>query len=162
MLIIVICAIWASLLFCHILKTGFSTEYFDVKYYPMVVNDIRDKDNAVHFPKTIPPEAKDVQFFYYSSGMGGETLYLGFDIDESYIENEKKKIYLKTVQKDEAAHYFGFARGSYRMSADRYSDFYLIKSELVNPNSEQLFFSGYGGIATKKGSILYYYVNPEG
>ena len=114
---------------------------------------------------TIPNAAKDIQFYSYSSGLGGQTILLHFEIDKDYIKNEIDNSNLKKISADEIGFIFSHARGDrQQIHQDLYNYFYEIKRDYTNKDKYEIIWNGFGGIAVDKNftRILYYYVNPEG
>ena len=148
-----------------IYKTGFSTETRNIKEYQTELNDSRDKEAAAIFPKEIPNAAKEIQFYSYSSGLGGQTILLQFEIDKNYIKNEIDNSNLKEISSDEICFIFSHARGDrQKFNLDIYNSFYGIKRDYTNKDKYEIIWNGSGGIAVDKNftHILYYYINPEG
>lgn len=63
-----------------------NAQCYDVNYYPEKLKHM-NQQYVLHFPKEIPKEATDIA---YRSTHSLE-MYLKFDIDEKYIDNELKK-----------------------------------------------------------------------
>lgn len=147
---------------CNIYKTGFSEEKTDIKYYNSAIANCRDKEGIKQFPQKIPDSA-DINFYSYSSGLGGQTIILSYKADKQFIKSEiSKPIYEKLSAKD-VSFIFSHARGNkHKISPNSYTYFYSIKRDLAN--KERNFLTGFGGIATDKDltHIMYYHINPEG
>lgn len=148
-----------------IYKTGFSTETQNIKKYQIELNDSRDKEAVSIFPAKIPNTANEIQFYSYSSGLGGQTILLQFRIDQNFIRKEMNNSNLKKLSPDEINFIFSHARGNReQIHQDLYTYFYEIKRDYTNKDKYEIIWNGFGGIAVNKDltRIMYYYVNPEG
>lgn len=146
----------------YIYKTGFQTEETDIKYYNSAICNCRDKEGCKHFPQKISDELPDIKFYYYSAGLGGQTILLEFNTDKNFVDNEIKKPIYKKLSSEEINYIFVHARGNRRNIYTNFNDFYGLKRD--SKKQDNNLFTGFGGIAVNKDKtkILYYHINPEG
>ena len=152
---VIVCTL---LIVYNIYVTGFQTEKTNIKYYSYALRCCRDKEQCSHFPLKIPKNAQNTNFYYYSAGLGGQTILLEIKENKTYINDIiKNPIYTK-LSKEEVNYIFTHARGN-KKNIDKHNyTFYKL-----NTNKNHTPFSGFGGIATDNNTkILYFYINPEG
>ena len=160
LLLVVLCTLLVGY---NIFKTGFSTENTNIKYYHSALLNCRDKEGTIHFPAEIPPNAKDIYFYSYSSGLGGQTILLHFKIDEKFIQNEMDNHSYNKISTTDVNYIFSHGRGNLKNFSSKQYTFYELKRKIDNNAKTEFSTAGYSGIATDNSltQILYYYINPE-
>lgn len=152
-----------------IYKTGLCTEYDSVKNYNQALNTSRSEEGIAHFPKTIPLNATDITFYFFSGGFYHQRMFLEFKTDESYINNELNNFkFIKGISPDNTTEWNAFynmeqAKYDAKINTDKYT-YYAINNERNNNLYQQKTFPYFSGIGVDKTNkkILYYYINPEG
>ncbi len=125
-----------------------------------------------HFPKKIPKNAKNIQFLRrYNNWFGSEEIYLKFDIDKNYIENELKKYkfnYKEGVEADNAEptlfrHHDNILVEMGIPYKKREGFTFYIIHDYESETPRQNYFLYYYGIAVNKSktTIVYFYENPD-
>ena len=153
-LIVVVQVIIASIIWYHYSEIRMESIYNKLKNYPLAL-EAYPAEQVAHFPEKIPTEASNIVFFAKTYTIfGNQFLYLKFDINKKYIENElKKHSYLRTWEYDSSQKYY--------YNGINYSDFTFY--DISDSTQEKLLATGlpyyYGiGINKKQNQILYYYV----
>ena len=120
-----------------------------------------------HFPKEIPSDAKNAYFYMYTNNwFGSEGIFLVFDADKNYIEQEIKKYKYKYIVQPHTDDYnpaFKNKRNSMKIQHNNdfemnESDFtfYAIGSDVALGNSGRAHEYGIG-VNEKQNTIIYYY-----
>ena len=139
-----------SFLFCT------NEEYkFDKPQYYEEVLEYFEKDKVAHFPKHIPESAKNIEMDgYYLSIFGSRSIFIKFDIEQSYIDRELKKY--KFIKKDNAnSNTFSYVSNHSNININDY-DIYILNGELSRRGN------CYGiGINKTKTQITYFYLDPD-
>lgn len=126
-----------------------------------MVNPERTK----HFPSKIPDNATNVELkTSYISFFGSEDIYLKFNIDKSYIDEELKKYKYVNVYKNgkwQKPKKYDHRFYSGDINIDGFT-FYVI-NDLENENLPGHHFPYHYGIGVNydKNQIIYYYENPD-
>ena len=134
-----------------------------IQKYKSVLSSIEKQSEIIHFPKTIPNDAKDVKFYYWTSSMNGSLLLLQFKINKKYIQNELKRLsfinYYQPIGCRQNIYHFPHQKDFINPNN---LTFYVLK----NKDNEYIFkkyfpyFSGIGVDRTME-HIVYYYIEPD-
>ena len=153
-LIVVVQIIISSIIWYHYSELRMESIYNKLENYPLAL-EAYPAGQVEHFPKKIPAEASNIVFFAKTYTIfGNQFLYLKFDIDKKYIENElKKHSYLRTWEYDSSKKYY--------YNGINFSDFTFY--DIGDSTQEKQLAIGipyYYGIGVNKTQtqILYYYV----
>lgn len=167
--IILVFAIGTCKVLYHIFAEGLCTEYTNIKHYQDALNIVREPEGITHFPHEIPKKAKNIKFYSFSGGFYHQRIFLEFDSDKNYIDNEIKRLNLLPPIKIQdtkdiiAIQSIELAKSEAKIDTNKYT-YYAIDNNynrsLISHN-EFPFFSGIG-INKDKTQIFYYFVNPEG
>ena len=148
--------IFAGLIVLGVLY-GLNQEYMNDKpeYYEKVIERVTPKDRVKHFPNHIPQNAKnivmDASIFSF---FGSLDVFLKFDIDKTYIENELKQYKFKSIQRPDMNN-FGYVLSKMGTSTKTY-DVYIINGELRRRGD------CYGiAVNQEKNQIIYFYLDPD-
>ena len=139
--------------------------YDNPKEYSKALKSIYHVERIVHFPITIPKEAKNIELNKETNAFfGSEAILLKFDIDKEFIEQElSKHNYICIEKPNNYTHEYRDAMltNNGRISVDNYI-FYVINDKKNENNPEYHFPYHYGiGVNNDMSSIIYYYVNPD-
>lgn len=165
--LIVLCQL-LSFFFILSLKYTFGNtgeNYNELKDYSMAINSIHAQTCIKHFPKKIPPNAKNIKMTKTeNTWFGSEYIFLKFDTDKKYINDELKKYKFKYIEngeeiKHDSAKYVLFSAGIPDENKNDFT-FFIIhdrESEIPQQNS---FPYHYGIIINQnKTTVIYYYIN---
>ena len=136
------------------------TKYNKVENYKKTIQLYNHK-RVAHFPAKIPKEAtsividaRPVDFF------GSQHIYLKFDINKEYINNELKKYsYIKILDYQNASEQYGY----FANNIDFSKYIYFVINDKAHEKLEKQDFPYHYGIATNReqNQILYYYDYPD-
>ena len=136
------------------------TEYNKVANYRQTILLYNHK-RVAHFPAKIPKEAtnividaRPVDYF------GSQRIYLKFDINKEYINNELKKYsYIKILDYHKASEQYGY----FASNIDFSKYIYFVINDKAHEKLEKQDFPYHYGIATNReqNQILYYYDYPD-
>ena len=153
-LIVVVQIIISSIIWYHYSEIRMESIYNKLENYPLAL-EAYPAEQVAHFPQKIPAEASNIVFFAKTYTIfGNQFLYLKFDIDKKYIENElKKHSFLKTWEYDSSQKYY--------YNGINFSDFtfYDVGDSTQGKQLATRLPYYYGiGVNKKQSQILYYYV----
>ena len=153
-LIVIVQIVISSIIWYHYSEIRMELIYNKLENYPLVLRAY-PATQVSHFPQKIPAEASNIVLFADTYTISGsQVLYLKFDIDKKYIENElKKHSYLRTWEYDSSKKYY--------YNGINFSDFTFY--DIGDSTQEKQLATGlpyYYGIGVNKtqNQILYYYV----
>jgi len=112
-----------------------------------------------HFPETIPENASNIKFYKYNNWFGAEGMFLEFDADTKYIENniQQHKCNYLSIPADLSQY-----RKLHTNMVIEFQDGFLDSKDytfcILNPlkTNKKRFVPQYG-IAIRKNNIIYYY-----
>ena len=145
------------ILFIQLLFSIFIVEFSgiaqitDVNKYEKALKLTYRDDYIEHFPKHIPPHARNVQLFKSADNIfGSESIYLRFDTDRDFIESELSKYkYEKEFRPKDNI--------EIQDPLFFYSACDECKYHIIHQISS---ISNIYGIAEKENTIIYFYLNP--
>ncbi len=154
--------------FVFSIESAFNNKHYDKpQSYIQALHSIHRPRCIEHFPERIPPNARNIKMKKYeNSWFGSEEIFLKFDIDEKYIENELKKykfVYIENAETTEHA----FAKyllneADVPYEQEKNFTFYIINDKQSEVPPQNKFLYHYGIITNdNKTTIIYYYINPD-
>jgi len=161
-IIIVFQILIASFVFASAYEFDLETKSNQVKYYPLALERISEQDKILHFPAKIPDNAKNVFLDVDTiSFFGSESIYLAFDTDKEYIDNELKKHKYIKISNYSRIQPFDYSFYCNNLDLNGFT-FYIINDRKHANPKEHSFPFHYGiGVNYPKNKILYYYENPD-
>lgn len=124
-------------------------EYNNIAEYKTAKKELDCQKCIKHFPKEIPLNAKNIKFSQHKSyWWGSEDIFLKFETNKEYMENEIKKYSKNKINNYYPQQIFPFDVSDFEF----YAIFYKIGRFLKE---------GGVGINNKNNTILYYYNNPD-
>lgn len=131
--------------------------------YNKAIKAIERQEKIYHFPKKIPFNAEDIQFYCYTDSFNGEVMLLKFKIDKKFILKELKtyKFINQDTKLGTKQKIYFMPSDKNRIISDNYT-FYVIDDQENREYYKQYFpyFSGIG-VSPDLKYILYYYINPK-
>ena len=135
-----------------------------IKYYKLALSKV-DQSKTLHFPRSIPKEAKNAELkSSIFSVFGSEDLYLKFEVNRDFIDKELRKYKFVNVCKNgkcknETAVAYRYYSGNIDIQG---FTFYVINDRESENLPEHNFPYHYGiGVNYDTNQILYYYENPD-
>lgn len=153
-------------IFC--LGCGMNEQYYNKpKNYIKAKNSINSQPCIKHFPEEIPKSAMNIKMEKTNNGwFGSEEIFLKFDTDKQYINNELKKYKFNYIENAEQTDH-SFARDILNKAEIPYEQekdftFYIINDKESETPHQSSFPYHYGIITNKdRTTIIYYYMNPD-
>lgn len=159
-----------SFLFILCINSAFSNtdeNYDKVRDYSKAINSIHAQTCIMHFPQEIPENIENIKMIKSENAwFGSEDIFLKFDTNKKYIDDELKKYKFNYIENAEETEH-AFAKYVLSMAGipdENRKDFtfYIIhdrESEIPQQNT----FPYHYGIITNnsKTTIIYYYMNPD-
>ena len=159
-IIVIFQILFALIIFSFADSCDFNDKCNKVENYQVALQQYPTK-RVAHFPDKIPPEATNIRISAETfSFFGSQSLYLVFDIDKQYIDNEiEKHSFVNIMDYAKASKFYGFYNNDIDFS--KYT-FYVI-NDREHENLPGHHFPYHYGIGVNKDSnqILYYYENPD-
>lgn len=156
MLVVITC-----FMFLIFVNDNFSTS--NPKKYNKAINHIERQEKISHFPKNIPSNAEDIQFYCYTDSFNGEVLLLKFKTDKEFVLKELKtyKFINQDTKLGTKQKIYFMPSDKNRIISDNYT-FYVIDDKENREYYKQYFpyFSGIG-VSPDLKYVLYYYINPK-
>lgn len=124
-------------------------EYNNIDDYKTAIKELNCKKCIKHFPNNIPNNAKNIEFFQQQSyWWGSENIFLKFETNDKYLENEIQKYDKNKIGENTPKQVFPFDTSDYNFYVVFYKTGRFLKEGGI-------------GINNKNNSILYYYNNPD-
>ena len=141
--------------------------YNNISDYDIAKKKISCSKCIKHFPKEIPASAKNIHFYMYTNNwFGSEGIFLVFDADKNYIEQEIKQYKYKYIVQPHTDDYNPAFKNKRNSMKINYHDgfnmnesdfkFYAIGSDVSFGNSGRAYEYGIG-VNEKQNTIIYYY-----
>lgn len=150
-----------QLFFCGLMTLFFASleerPVTEVKDYNHALSSIGIKKQIKHFPQNVPDNAQNVELKKEANNwFGSEEIFLAFDIDDKYIQQELSKYKFVSVEGpyDEINKYYDVYRSLYPNDLEKtgYKVYYINKGDPYYAAS---------GIAVKNNRIMYFYNYPD-
>lgn len=148
---------WQIFIFCALFMLDYMSvhnnwyyqKYNNAADYQIAKRKINCQKCIRHFPKEIPQNANNIVFSQYQSyWWGSETIFLKFEIDKKYIEEEVLKYNKNNLGKNRPQQVFPFDISDF--------EFFTIFNKF-----KRFLKEGGIGIDYKNNTVLYYYNSPD-
>lgn len=164
LILIVVQLFYAFLILFVIALCSSNNQYQKIENYELALRQFPQRVTN-HFPRIIPESASNI-FYEVTPGSfhGGQNIYLKFDIDKEYIENElNTHTYVKVFKYENLSNSGNLPYSFYCNGLDlKDFSFYIIGDKEHNNVYDFHRPYHYGiGVNIDKNQILYYYENPD-